>query len=85
MSTQHQIHLPESAWEDVEPGTEALLEQWLVKPGDSITAGQPVAMVVMVKTGIEVCAPCDGVLEQILIDADGTVAHGKPLATLTEA
>lgn len=79
------IHLPDSAWEDVEPGTEALLEQWLVKPGDAVAAGQPVAMVVMVKTGIEVCAPAAGVLEQILIEADGTVAQGQALGTLKEA
>lgn len=84
MSTLH-IHLPDSAWDDVEPGTEALLEQWLVKPGDTVSAGQPVAMVVMVKTGIEVCAPCAGVLDRVLIDADGTVARGQALGLLREA
>ncbi|MRV71175.1 biotin attachment protein [Duganella sp. FT92W] len=85
MSTQHPIHLPDSAWDDVEPGTEALLEQWLVQPGDRVSAGQPIAMVVMVKTGIEVCAPCDGLLEQVLIDADGTIAQGKALGAVREA
>lgn len=80
-----EIHLPQEAWDDVEPGTEALLEQWLVKPGDSVTAGQTVAVVVMVKTSIEVPAPADGVLDQILIAADDTVAQGKPLATLRAA
>jgi pyruvate/2-oxoglutarate dehydrogenase complex dihydrolipoamide acyltransferase (E2) component len=80
-----EIHLPQDAWEDVEPGTEALLEQWLVKPGDRVTAGQTVAVVVMVKTSIEVPAPADGVLDQVLIEADATVAQGKPLATLRAA
>jgi pyruvate/2-oxoglutarate dehydrogenase complex dihydrolipoamide acyltransferase (E2) component len=80
-----EIHLPQDAWEDVEPGTEALLEQWLVKPGDRVTAGQVVAVVVMVKTSIEVEAPADGVLDQVLIEADATVAQGKPLATLRAA
>jgi pyruvate/2-oxoglutarate dehydrogenase complex dihydrolipoamide acyltransferase (E2) component len=85
MSSLIHIHLPDSAWEDVEPGTEALLEQWLVKPGEAVGAGQPVAMVVMVKTGIEVCAPAAGVLDHILIEADGTIAQGKPLGALREA
>lgn len=80
-----EIHLPQDAWDDVEPGTEALLEQWLVKPGDSVTAGQTVAVVVMVKTSIEVPAPADGVLDRILIAADDTVAQGKALATLRAA
>jgi pyruvate/2-oxoglutarate dehydrogenase complex dihydrolipoamide acyltransferase (E2) component len=80
-----EIHLPQDAWEDVEPGTEALLEQWLVKPGEGVTAGQTVAVVVMVKTSIEVPAPEDGVLDQVLIEADATVAQGKPLATLRAA
>ena len=80
-----EIHLPQDAWEDVEPGTEALLEQWLVKPGERVTAGQVVAVVVMVKTSIEVEAPADGVLDQVLIEADATVAQGKPLATLRAA
>lgn len=80
-----EIHLPQDAWEDVEPGTEALLEQWLVKPGDRVAAGQTVAVVVMVKTSIDVPAPEDGVLDQVLIEADATVAQGKPLATLRAA
>ncbi|SFV14225.1 lipoyl domain-containing protein [Pseudoduganella namucuonensis] len=80
-----EIHLPQDAWQDVEPGTEALLEQWLVKPGDSVKAGQSVAVVVMVKTSIDVLAPEDGVLDQVLIEADATVAQGKPLATLRAA
>lgn len=80
-----EIHLPQDAWQEVEPGTEALLEQWLVKPGDSVKAGQTVAVVVMVKTSIEVPAPADGVLDQVLIEVDATVAQGKPLATLRAA
>ena len=82
MSTLIDICLPDSAWEDVEPGTEALLEQWLVKPGEAVAAGQSLAIVVMVKTSIEVCAAADGVLERILIEADGTVARGQVLGTL---
>jgi pyruvate/2-oxoglutarate dehydrogenase complex dihydrolipoamide acyltransferase (E2) component len=80
-----EITLPNEAWQDVEPGTEALLEDWMVAPGDSVKAGQAVAVVVMVKTSIEVMAPADGVIEEILIAKDDTVAQGKPLAQMRAA
>lgn len=80
-----EINLPEEAWQDVEPGTEALLEEWLVAPGDTVEAGQTVAIVVMVKTSTEVAAPTAGVIEEILIAKDDTVAQGKPLARMRAA
>jgi len=39
------IQLQDDAWTDVEEGTEALLDEWLVKPGDSVAAGQVLANV----------------------------------------
>lgn len=80
-----EITLPEEAWQDVEPGTEALLEEWLVAPGDAVEAGQTVAIVVMVKTSTEVAAPAAGVIEEILIAKDDTVAQGKSLARMRAA
>ncbi|MGV8892029.1 MAG: lipoyl domain-containing protein [Burkholderiaceae bacterium] len=80
-----EINLPTEAWQDVEPGTEALLEEWMVAPGDAVKAGQTVAIVVMVKTSTEVAAPVDGVIEEILIAKDDTVAQGKPLARMRAA
>jgi pyruvate/2-oxoglutarate dehydrogenase complex dihydrolipoamide acyltransferase (E2) component len=80
-----EITLPNEAWQDVEPGTEALLEEWMVAPGDTVKAGQTVAIVVMVKTSTEVAAPADGVIEEILIAKDDTVAQGKPLARMRAA
>lgn len=80
-----EITLPEEAWQDVEPGTEALLEEWMVAPGDTVKAGQTVAIVVMVKTSTEVAAPADGVIEEILIAKDDTVAQGKALARMRAA
>lgn len=80
-----EINLPTEAWQDVEPGTEALLEEWMVTPGDTVKAGQTVAIVVMVKTSTEVAAPANGVIEEILIAKDDTVAQGKPLARMRAA
>ena len=79
------INLPDEAWQDVEPGTEALLEEWMVAPGDTVKAGQSLAVVVMVKTSVDVAAPADGVIEEILIAKDDTVAQGKPLARMRAA
>ena len=78
------IALPDDVWEGVEPGTEALVDQWLVREGDRVAAGQVVARVVLVKTNIEVTAPASGVIQRILVPAEGTVARGRPLATLRE-
>lgn len=67
---------------DVEPGTEALVEDWLVKEGESVSAGQPVASVVVVKTSHEVLAPAGGVIGKILVAAEETFKPGQALATL---
>jgi pyruvate/2-oxoglutarate dehydrogenase complex dihydrolipoamide acyltransferase (E2) component len=79
------IVLPDSVWQDVEPGTEALVDQWLVREGDRVTAGQVVAKAVLVKTNVEVVAPASGVIEHILVPAEQTFARGRPLARMREA
>jgi pyruvate/2-oxoglutarate dehydrogenase complex dihydrolipoamide acyltransferase (E2) component len=77
--------LADSFWEGVDPGTEALVDQWLVREGDRVVAGQTLAKVVLVKTNLEVAAPADGVVERILVPAEQTFARGRPLATLRKA
>lgn len=80
-----EVTLADSYWQDVEPGTEALVDQWLVREGDRVSAGQPVAKVMLVKTALEVTAPASGIIERILVPAEQTFARGRPLATLREA
>ncbi len=82
MNANAEIVLPAEAWADVEPGTEALVEEWLVAEGATVKAGQPVASVVVVKASHEVLAPADGVIAQILVAAEATFAPGQPLAVL---
>lgn len=77
-----EILLAQDAWQDVEPGTEALVEEWLVQAGDRVRAGQALASVVVVKASHEVLAPADGVIEQILVAAEDTFGPGQALATL---
>jgi pyruvate/2-oxoglutarate dehydrogenase complex dihydrolipoamide acyltransferase (E2) component len=79
-----EIGLPDEFWKDIEPGTEALADQWMVKEGDRVNAGQVVARVVLVKTTLDVNAPASGVIERILVPAEQTFAKGKPLATMRE-
>jgi pyruvate/2-oxoglutarate dehydrogenase complex dihydrolipoamide acyltransferase (E2) component len=80
-----EVPLPDAAWEGVDAGVEALVEQWLVAPGDVVRAGQPLARVVLVKANLEVVAPAAGRLEAIVVAAGDTFARGKPIATLEES
>ena len=79
------VVLDAAAWKDVEPGTEALLDQWLVSPGEVVSAGQPLASVVLVKATLEVAAPVEGTLVEILVQASDTFGPGAPLARLRPA
>ena len=78
------ITLSAELWEGVDAQTEALLDSWLVQPGDPVRKDQPVANVVLVKTNQELLAPADGRIEKILVAAGDTFARGQPLATLKE-
>ncbi len=74
------VRLPDDAWQDVDPGTEALLARWLVGEGARVRRGEPVAEVVLVKATLEVEAPADGTLAKILVPQDGTFGPGQDLA-----
>lgn len=76
------ITLPEEAWADVEAGTEALLERWLVAVGDAVQAGQVVAEAVLVKTNYEISAPSAGVISAIMVAESDTFAKDAALAEL---
>jgi pyruvate/2-oxoglutarate dehydrogenase complex dihydrolipoamide acyltransferase (E2) component len=79
------VRIPAEAWQGVEEGTEALLEQWLVREGDVVAAGQPVATVVLVKTNYEIAAPAAGRIAKIVVAAQGTFGRDQDLAVLEEA
>jgi pyruvate/2-oxoglutarate dehydrogenase complex dihydrolipoamide acyltransferase (E2) component len=76
------VRLSDEAWQGVDADVEALLERWLVAEGDTVTAGQPVAQAVLVKTTIELVAPNDGVVRRILVPQDGTFGRGQDLAVI---
>ena len=63
---------------------EGRLDEWRVKPGDTVTRGQIVAVVETTKAAVEIECWHDGVVDEILVRIGQTVAVGTPLATLLE-
>lgn len=66
---------------DMDEGT---LNEWLVKPGDTVTRGQIVAVVETTKAAVEIECWHDGVVGELLVPVGQTVAVGTALATLLE-
>ncbi|CAN3127445.1 Dihydrolipoamide acetyltransferase component of pyruvate dehydrogenase complex [Mycobacterium sp. smrl_JER01] len=64
---------------DMDEGT---LNEWLVKPGDSVTRGQVVAVVETTKAAVEVECWQDGTVGELLVPVGQTVSVGTPLARL---
>jgi len=63
---------------------EGMLNEWLVKPGDTVTRGQIVAVVETTKAAVEIECWHDGVVAELLVPVGQTVAVGTPLAILAE-
>ncbi|TDL10296.1 2-oxo acid dehydrogenase subunit E2 [Mycolicibacterium obuense] len=64
---------------DMDEGT---LNEWLVKPGDTVTRGQIVAVVETTKAAVEIECWQEGVVGELLVPVGQTVSVGTPLATL---
>lgn len=67
---------------DMDEGT---LNEWLVKPGDTVTRGQVGAVVETTKAAVEVECWHEGVVHELLVPVGDTVAVGTVLATMLEA
>ena len=63
---------------------EGILNEWRVKPGDTVTRGQIVAEVETTKAAVEIECWHDGVVADLLVPVGQTVAVGTPLAMLLE-
>lgn len=64
---------------DMDEGT---LQEWLVKPGDTVHKGDIVAVVDTAKANIEVESFVEGVVQQLLVEPGTTVPVGQVLAVL---
>jgi len=78
------VVLDPELWESVEAGDTAQLEQWLAAEGDRVTAGDAIAIATVVHARIDICAPHDGVLEQIIVAAGERFAPGHVLARVVD-
>lgn len=67
---------------DMDEGT---LDEWLIKPGDTVTRGQIVAVVETTKAAVEIECWHEGVVAELLVPVGQTVAVGAPLAILAES
>lgn len=69
----------------VADATEAALQDWLVKIGDTIAAGQPIAEIETEKATVELQAEFPGTIGRLLIQPGTSVGVGEPIAVLIEA
>ena len=75
------ITIPDDIWADLEEGTEALLQEWHVREGDTVTKGQVLGVAELVKSSIEILAPADGRVTS-LMPAQETFARGAALGRI---
>ncbi|WP_018991042.1 lipoyl domain-containing protein [Aromatoleum toluclasticum] len=76
------IILDDAVWADVDEGTEALLQEWQVKAGDTVEAGQMLAVAELVKTSHEIFAPAAGRIAAIQVSEQETFGRGAVIAQL---
>ena len=62
--------------------TEAVIGKWLVSPGDAIRRYDPLVEVITDKVNMEVPAPRDGTITELLVDEGDTVQMGAPIAAM---
>ena len=78
------VVLDPALFEAMEAGTDAMLEEWLAAEGDFVHAGQTLARANLVHEHVDIPAPHDGVLEDIVVPVGQTFARGAVLARLID-
>jgi 2-oxoglutarate dehydrogenase E2 component (dihydrolipoamide succinyltransferase) len=66
-------------------GTQATVAHWLVNSGDKVKKDQPIVDLETDKVAIEITAPEDGIIADILCEVGKTICAGDELATLNTA
>ena len=77
--------MPEFKLPDLGEGmTEAEVDRWLVKEGDTIAEDDPLVEVITDKASAEIPSPFEGVIERIHVQAGEVVAVGTALVTIAD-
>ncbi len=63
-------------------GTKAVVQNWYKKIGEAIAEGEPLVELETDKVAVEVPSPATGIVQEILIDADGEAEPGGVLGRL---
>jgi pyruvate/2-oxoglutarate dehydrogenase complex dihydrolipoamide acyltransferase (E2) component len=67
-----------------ETADDVVIQQWLVRVGDSVEAGQPLVSVETDKVTTEVPAPVSGIIAEILVQPDDEVRTGDHICVITD-
>ncbi len=60
---------------------DAIIREWYVKPGDNVTADQPLVSMETAKALVDVPAPCTGEIEKCFGKPGDTIETGQPLVS----
>ena len=61
---------------------EFVVSEWLVEPGASVAAGDPIMKVETDKALVEIPSPVAGTLLEQLVSIDDEVSTGEPIAVI---
>lgn len=64
--------------------TEATIAEWLKKPGEAVSADEPVVILETDKVTVEVPAPASGILKEVIAEAGSNVEVGALLGRIEE-
>ncbi|MBN8999841.1 MAG: lipoyl domain-containing protein [Rhizobiales bacterium] len=65
--------------------TEAQVDEWLKRPGESVAEGEQIVVITTPKLTMEIEAPASGTLKAILVPADELAEVGATLAIIEAA
>ncbi|SNR56776.1 Biotin-requiring enzyme [Halorubrum vacuolatum] len=70
-------------WEADIDETEGIVVDWFVRAGRSVEAGETLCEIQVEKVGIDIEAPVDGTLDEILVAEDDVFEIGATLGWIT--